>query len=242
MRYRMAAIAAAALLCTISAVSCGKSSDDSSSVTVKVGNTTEASTETASSTEKTTEKTSTTAEKTTEATTGEDTTEAVTEEKTTEAETSEVKATEAVTTQPQATEAPTAPKPSSSSFAADRYLGNVISDIKDVLGEPAMSYTAEACLPIGDDGNAYIYDFSGVKAECYLQNEEHYIDRVTIESSKYSTPEGITVGSSKSDVEAAYGSASVQGNGDLEYNKGTYYLYFTMNGDSVSEIEYTLNY
>ena len=236
MRYRIAAIAAAALICTVSAVSCGKESD-SSSVSVKVGNTTEATAVTTGN-EKASDEVTTTGKVTTEAVT--------TEEKTTEAKAEEVtteeKTTEAVTTEEKTTEAKTEPQPSYKAIAGNQYLGFVIQELKDVLGEQTMAYMAEACLPVGDDGNAYIYDFSGVKAECYLQNEEHYIATITIESSAFATPEGITVGSLKSEVEAAYGSANVQGNGDLSYSKGAYDLYFTMSGDSVAEIEYMLNY
>ena len=238
MRYKMAAIAAAALLCTVTAVSCGKDNDGSSSVSVKVGNTTEASTE-VSTEEKTTE--ASTEEKTTESASEEKTTEAATEEKTTEAETTEEKTTEAETQEP-ATEEKTEPKPDAAVIDGNMFVGSEINELRDVVGEQERAYIAEACLPISDDGNAYVYDFNGLEAECYIQSEVHYISKLTIKSSSFSTPEGITVGSAKSDVEAAYGSGSVQGNGDIEYNKGSYYLYFTMNGDSVAEIEYSLNY
>jgi hypothetical protein len=238
MRYRMAAIAAAALLCTVSAVSCGKDSD-SSSVSVKIGNTTEASSEAAS--EDSTEKTSSAEEKTTEKASEEKTTEAATEEETTEAETTEEKTTEAAT-QEKTTEEKTEPKASSREIDGNSFIGFEINELKDVLGEQSGTYTAEACLPVGEDGNAYVYDFDGLEAECYLQEDMHYICKIAIKSNKYSIPGGITVGSSKNDVQAAYADAAVQGNGDMNYHTVTYDIYFTMSGDSVAEIEYLLNY
>ena len=238
MRYRMAAIAAAALLCTVSAVSCGKDSD-SSSVSVKIGNTTEASSEAVS--EKSTEKTSAAEEKTTEKASETKTTEAATEEKTTEAETTEEQTTEAVT-QEQTTEEKTEPKASSNEIDGNNFIGFEINELKDVLGEQSGSYMAEACLPVGEDGNAYVYDFDGLEAECYLQGGMHYISKIAINSNKYSIPGGITVGSSKNDVSAAYSGAAVQGNGDINYHTEAYDIYFTMSGDSVAEIEYLLNY
>lgn len=239
MNTRIAAVAAASLLFAVSAVSCGSSDSGSSSVTVNVKNTTEASsenatgTETATTEEKTTEA-ATTAEKTTESETETTTTEEVTEEQTTE------EITEAETDAPEpATEAPQ--QANGTPVAGEQYLGCTISDMKDVFGE-GIAYQAEACSPMSDDGNSYVYDFGGVVAECYLQSEEYYVANVNIVSAAYCTPEGITIGSTKSDVEAVYGQADVQGNGDLDYNKGSYELYFGMNGDTVSEVQYLLNY
>ena len=239
MKREFTALAAAALVLT--AVSCG-STDDSSSVSVKVGNTTSASTETTgeSTTEATTEAKTTEAKTTESATTEEKTTEAATEEQTTEEATEEeteiASETEVQTTE-EATEAA-----ASTVIDGRAYLGCVIQDMQDLLGVQKTAYTAESCLPVGDNSNLYIYDFEGVVAECYIESEEFYVATVKLTSDAYSTPEGVRPGSSKADVEAAYASAEVQGNGDIACMNDNYTLYFVMDGDTVSEVWYSLKF
>ncbi|MBR4627080.1 MAG: hypothetical protein IKO47_05200 [Ruminococcus sp.] len=246
MKRRITAIAAAALMLAAASVSCGEVGSGSDSVTVDTARSTKASTEAssenteASSEEKTSEKTT---KKSTEAS-SEGSTEADTENQTeeaTEKQTEEVteKQTEAPTERQ--TEAPTQ-APSGTAVNGSYYLGTEISEITDVFGTPSMTYMAPACMPIGDDGNSYVYEFNGLKVDCYCQSGTYYAATVAITGSNYSTPEGITVGSSKSAAEAAYGTGMVQGNGDILYNKGSYNLYLTMNGDTVSQIDYELNY
>lgn len=240
MKREFTALAAAALVLT--AVSCG-STDDSSSVSVKVGNTTSASTETTAenTTEASTEAKTTEAKTTEAATTEEKTTEAATEEETTEEATEEITESE-TETEEQTTEAQTEPAAAATAVDGKAYLGCVIQDMQDLLGIQKKAFTAESCLPVGDNSNLYIYDFEGVTAECYLESEEFYVAAVKITSEAFSTPEGVRPGSSKADVEAAYGSAEVQGNGDIAYSNDSYTLYFVMDGDTVSEVWYSLKF
>lgn len=251
MKRRLTAIAAAAIVFAAMSTSCGKVDDESSSVTVKVGNTTEASEGGSESTSGSTEASSeakTTGKKTTEASTeasSEEKTEASSKEKTEEkTEAPTEKATQAPTETPTEapTEAPTSAQVSASPVNGAGYLGSDISVLTGTYGTGYTTYVIQSCLPIGDDDNNYIYEYSGMKAMCYSEGGSHRVATLSITGSNYSTPEGITVGSSKSAVEAAYGSGSVQGNGDIDYNYGTYSLYFTMSGDSVAQIDYVLNY
>lgn len=247
MKRKMTAIAAAALVFTAAAASCGKVDSNKSSVTVNVNSSSEASSENASgSTEASSE------EKTSEKTTKDSTEEA--SEKKTEADTeasSEENTEEATEKQTEAqTEAPTE-KPTEASTQAPQFTGTAVSPA--YLGQPFASFSGvygtqyfeqvvPSCIPIGDDSDMYVYEYSGMKVQCYSEGGVKYAASIHIDGSSYSTPEGIHPGSSKSEVEAAYGSGIVQGNGNIIYRGGAYNTEFTMNGDTVSAIDYDLNY
>jgi len=247
MKRKMTAIAAAALVFTAAAASCGKVDSTRSSVTVNVNSSSEASSENASgSTEASSE------EKTSEKTTKDSTEEA--SEKKTEADTeasSEENTEEATEKQTEAqTEAPTE-KPTEASTQAPQFTGTAVSPA--YLGQPFASFSGvygtqyfeqvvPSCIPIGDDSDMYVYEYSGIKVQCYSEGGVKYAASIHIDGSSYSTPEGIHPGSSKSEVEAAYGSGIVQGNGNIIYRGGAYNTEFTMNGDTVSAIDYDLNY
>lgn len=247
MKRKMTAIAAAALVFTAAAASCSEVDSTKSSVTVNVNSSSEASSENASgSTEASSE------EKTSEKTTKDSTEEA--SEKKTEADTeapSEENTEEATEKQTEAqTEAPTE-KPTEASTQAPQFTGTAVSPA--YLGQPFTSFSGvygtqyfeqvvPSCIPIGDDSDMYVYEYSGMKVQCYSEGGVKYAASIHIDGSSYSTPEGIHPGSSKSEVEAAYGSGIVQGNGNIIYRGGAYNTEFTMNGDTVSAIDYDLNY
>lgn len=247
MKRKMTAIAAAALVFTAAAASCSEVDSTRSSVTVNVNSSSEASSENASgSTEASSE------EKTSEKTTKDSTEEA--SEKKTEADTeasSEENTEEATEKQTEAqTEAPTE-KPTEASTQAPQFTGTAVSPA--YLGQPFTSFSGvygtqyfeqvvPSCIPIGDDSDMYVYEYSGMKVQCYSEGGVKYAASIHIDGSSYSTPEGIHPGSSKSEVEAAYGSGIVQGNGNIIYRGGAYNTEFTMNGDTVSAIDYDLNY
>ncbi len=247
MKRKMTAIAAAALVFTAAAASCSEVDSTRSSVTVNVNSSSEASSENASgSTEASSE------EKTSEKTTKDSTEEA--SEKKTEADTeasSEENTEEATEKQTEAqTEAPTE-KPTEAYTQAPQFTGTAVSPA--YLGQPFASFSGvygtqyfeqvvPSCIPIGDDSDMYVYEYSGMKVQCYSEGGVKYAASIHIDGSSYSTPEGIHPGSSKSEVEAAYGSGIVQGNGNIIYRGGAYNTEFTMNGDTVSAIDYDLNY
>ena len=247
MKRKMTAIAAAALVFTAAAASCGKVDSNKSSVTVNVNSSSEASSESASgsteasSEEKTSEKTTKdsteeASEKKTEADT-----EASSEENTEEATEKQTEAqTEALTEKP--TEASTQAPQFTGTAVSPAYLGQPFASFSGVYGTQYFEQVVPSCIPIGDDSDMYVYEYSGMKVQCYSEGGVKYAASIHIDGSSYSTPEGIHPGSSKSEVEAAYGSGIVQGNGNIIYRGGAYNTEFTMNGDTVSAIDYDLNY
>lgn len=122
-------------------------------------------------------------------------------------------------------------------FSTDDLLSNASGKIAE-LGSPDRSEEANGCLSKGDGQKNYYYP--DLEIQCYTENGAEYIYDILIKGGNYATSKGIKVGSSRADVEAAYGAGEVSGN-MLIYSNGDKQLIFTMNGDTVSEIEFYLS-
>lgn len=248
MKNKFAILAFIAVISAFSAVSCGNDAPDESSVTLDLPvlttestEDTEATTEvrtTAETTVKTTVISETTAD-TTEVTT-KTATETVTESVT--AEVTEAPAEkiteppvvdEPPVTEPPATEPPaTEPPVEQVKFGIDN-LKNSAVDIVASLGDALDVQNATGCLSNGADQRIYIYD--GLSLSCYMDGDTPYIYQIMITNGNYSTIAGITVGSSRSDVENAYGTGEESGNYVIYYD-GDKELDIEYNGDTVISI------
>lgn len=185
--------------------------------------TTEAATEayTEETTTEATEETTETSE--TEETTTETVTEATTEETTTQA-------TEEATEPP--TEAPTEAVKQEVKFSFDTLLSSAGS-VTSSLGEPMNVATAPSCYTNGGESKIYTYD--GLIVECYVLDGAETICCVTITNANYSTDKGIKIGSSKAEVEAAYGAGEEIGYYTI-YPSGNKELDVKYEGDVVTEL------
>ena len=120
-------------------------------------------------------------------------------------------------------------------FSTDDLLKNA-ADIIAALGGSPVTSTAPACTTNGCDVKTY--DYAGeLKIQCYIDGGVEYFFDYDILGGNYATSKGIKVGSSRADVEAAYGAGEASGN-MLIYSNGDKQLIFTMNGDTVSEIDF----
>lgn len=255
MKRNISALVAIAVICAVTAVSCGNDETKESSVNLELpvvttqaeeSGTVEASTESAAeTTEKTTSKkekaseTSTTAE-----TTVETETKAAESSETTMAEDSGETPTEApseAVTDPPAdesqteppTEAPTdPPAPQTIQFSMDN-LNSDAGGIVSALGDALDVQYAKGCLSNGADQKIYFYD--GLTLNCYIMDGAEYIYQIEIKNSNYSTSAGITVGSSKTDAESAYGAGEESGGYVIYYN-GNSELDIEYDGDTVKSI------
>lgn len=226
-----------------SVVSCGKDAPEESSVTLDLPVVTTEAVETETNTEvnttaKTTAKTTVISETTADTTevTMAVVTEVVTEE-TTEAPAEQVTEPpvidEPAVTEPPATEPPaTEPPVEQVKFSMDN-LKNSAVDIVASLGDALDIQNATGCLQNGADQRIYVYD--GLSLSCYMDGDTPYIYQIMIKNSSYSTTAGITVGSSRSDVENAYGAGEESGNYVIYYD-GDKELDIEYNGDTVTSI------
>lgn len=226
MKKKSTAIFVFMAILALSAVSCGNEPAEESSVTLDlpVATTTtaesETDTEAEETTETTTEKTTKTKETKTTAKSAETTTEAV--ETTTESatETTAEPTTEThveTTTEAPATEPPTDALPvvSNVQFSMDMLKNNADGVISS-LDNPVDIQSAQGCLSNGADQKIYVYE--GLTVKCYVMDGTEYIYEIDIISENYSLSSGITVGSSKSDVEAVYGTGEESGQYLTYYN------------------------
>lgn len=228
MNTKVAAIFAAAAVLAASAVSCGNDIEDSSvpdlpTLTTEPAETTEATSE--ESTESVTED-KTKAEQTTEAATKEET-KADENNDAPEESDSNSNADPEPDPEPQPDPEPDPtpdPQPQNVSFGFESLHSNA-GGVISALGDPWDVTTAPACFANGADSKIYSYD--GLTVECYVLDGIEYICCVTITSGSYSTSSGVTIGSSQSDVEAAYGAGE---------SAGAYTIYY--NGSSEFDVKY----
>ncbi len=256
MKMRCTALLLTALICMAGATSCGKvQTADESSAHLKIAVTTTAAGDVTTSTG--TGTTTTGNDGSTDTTTGTDTTTAAAAETT--AASAQGEAAPAATAAPadnggnnetpaaqeqpqQNNETPvdngnanTQPVAQEVKFSTDDLLKNA-ADIIAALGGSPVTSTAAACTSNGCDVKTY--DYAGeLKIQCYIDGGVEYFFDYDILGGNYSTSKGIKVGSSRADVEAAYGAGEESGN-MLIYNDGAKQLIFTLNGDTVSEIDF----
>lgn len=256
MKMRCTALLLTALICMAGAASCGKvQTADESSAHLKIAVTTTAAGDVTTSTG--TGTTTTGNDGSTDTTTGTDTTTAAAAETT--AASAQGEAAPAATAAPadnggnnetpaaqeqpqQNNETPvdngnanTQPAAQEVKFSTDDLLKNA-ADIIAALGGSPVTSTASACTSNGCDVKTY--DYAGeLKIQCYIDGGVEYFFDYDILGGSYSTSKGIKVGSSRADVEAAYGTGEESGN-MLIYTDGAKQLIFTLNGDTVSEIDF----
>lgn len=251
MNFKITALAAAAALCVVSAVSCGKDAKTSSDVVLDINNGTTASEET-SATSENEEKTTTTAVTTKEAKKTTATTSSNKTVTTTAVDTDNKDDEPDENDEPQEDDSPSYddpqqdepqndqpdPEPQGGSYSDSDLNFNGTSLLSNAdglissLGTPNDILEAPGCLSNGADQK--IYQYSGVEVSCYVMNGSEVVYDIMITGSGYSTSKGITVGSSRSDVEAAYGAGS--GGSEVIYGSASYGIMIGYSGDTVSWI------
>lgn len=229
MKSKLTALLAIAAVFAVSAVSCGEDKpNDNVTPDLPVLVTEAESTEPAATTETKNEQTT---EASTEAETEAETTTEETVETTTEAEETTEAPEEATEPEPEPEPEP-APQPQGVSFGFGT-LHSEAGGIISALGEPTNVTSAPACFSNGADSKIYEYD--GLRIECYVLDGIEKVYCVTITSSSYSTDTGITIDSSQADVEAAYGAGEASGAYTI-YRNGNSELDVKYDGGAVTEI------
>ena len=263
MKRKLAALGALAVVFAVSAFSCGTVESTEESVVLSVDKGTVASTEAAEGETEATTETTTGKEKketTTKAGSEESATEADDAETTTKA--SEQETTQAQeqnndnnnnnnnnnqpeqpvqnTEQPQPanTEPPVQqtepPRNETVTFSLDTLLSDA-SAITPKLGNLGYSGRSPACTNNGSD--IMEYEFENIKLQCYFEGSVEKICHIQITGGDYATDKGIKVGSSRADVEAAYGAGQEFGTMVI-YASGEKEMDITYSGDTVSAIDF----
>lgn len=234
MNKKIAALFALAAVFAIASVSCGPDEPEDNTIPDLPVLSTEAETTEAATEAETVEKTEAPTEKETEA---EVTTEEATEDPTEAEEATDAPDEEPEPDEPQE-EQPEEPEPAPEPQEVKFSFGTLHSDASGIvsfLGDAFNVTSAPACFANGADSKIYEYD--GLKIECYVLGDVEKICCVTITSDKYSTDTGITIGSSQADVEASYGAGEAAGAYTIYYS-GDSELDIKYDGGTVSEITF----
>jgi hypothetical protein len=109
------------------------------------------------------------------------------------------------------------------------------SPILAALGEPRAYFEAESCAFEGLDK---IYTYFGFEIDTYPQGERDFVSAIVLKDDTVATSEGLRIGSTKAEMEAAYGTPRVNDNGQLIYDKDGMRLCFILEDDTVISIEY----
>ena len=146
----------------------------------------------------------------------------------------------AETTAPKAPEAGAPTQPDASSWkytvqGVDIMMHAPAAPILEALGEP-VSYTEEAsCAFTGLDKT---YNYGGFFLNTYPIGEKDYIYSVCLMDDSSTTPEGIYIGASQAEVEAAYGTEGFNGSNAYILTGTTSTLTIILTDGVVSSIQY----
>lgn len=121
--------------------------------------------------------------------------------------------------------------------AADGYVVELNSDMAQVLeklGEPVSYFEAASCA---FDGLDKTYTYAGFTITTRPDGDKDYVNDILLTDDTVTTAEGVRIGSSLSDVTAAYGKKEPDGTA-LIYDREGVTLLFILDGDKVMSIEY----
>lgn len=105
----------------------------------------------------------------------------------------------------------------------------------DFLGEPASYFEAASCA---FDGLDKTYTYAGLEVITYPNGEKDYVSSVRILDNSVSTPEGITIGSTREEVTAAYGADFQEVGSQYVYEDGDATLNILFENDAAISVEY----
>ena len=103
------------------------------------------------------------------------------------------------------------------------------------LGEPRSYFEAPSCAFEGLDK---VYTFNGFEIDTYPQGDDDFVSAIVFRDDTVATMEGLRIGSTRSEMEAVYGTPRLADNGSLIYDKDGMRLCFILADDIIISIEY----
>lgn len=103
------------------------------------------------------------------------------------------------------------------------------------LGEADSYFESPSCAFQGMDK---VYTYGSIVITTYPEGGKDYVYTVELKDDLVKTPEGISIGSSRSAVTAAYGTPAQESDTSLVFRKDDSELTFIIDGDSVKNILY----
>ena len=138
-----------------------------------------------------------------------------------------------------ATPAPTSDGGSAFAFTHKGFAivpGDFIGDVLEAIGEPMKTFEAPSCAFEGIDR---IFYYNGFIISTFPKGGEDYILAVTLMDDSVETDEGIYLGMSAAQIEAAYGEGKWNELGNLvSYSSGEVRLAFLLDNGAIVDITY----
>ena len=109
------------------------------------------------------------------------------------------------------------------------------SAVIEALGEPVSYFESASCAFNGLDK---VYTYDHFRIETYPEGEKDIISMIVFLDDLTETPEGVSIGMTKADMETAYGTDHEEKKGMTVYKKDGKYLAFLLQDDVIKSIEY----
>lgn len=138
----------------------------------------------------------------------------------------------------------------SNSKKTDNYVFKY-NDVEVIPGEDSTSVIAalgeaksydEEDIGCGNNEMSKVYGYSGFQIKTYPDGGKDFIDTVIIKNDTVSTPEGITIGSSRDDVIKVYGEDYTERGDGIIYANGKITLNIVIRDGSVSSLYYDYDF
>ena len=114
-------------------------------------------------------------------------------------------------------------------------MGDIASDFLVKTGNPIEQYSAPSCAFDGDDT---VYDFGSYQITTYLTDGKEIFTGVYLLDDRFSTKEGIKIGSKLSEMLSTYGDEYEENYGAYTYSMGLTNLSFVVIDDVITSISY----
>lgn len=113
--------------------------------------------------------------------------------------------------------------------------GGDMARLRDALGEPGGYFEAASCA---FDGLDKTFTYGSLRISTYPDGDKDRISMIVLLDDGIATPEGVTIGSPRSEVIAAYGEDYEGGEASLTYRRGGTLLRILFGGGAVSSVQY----
>lgn len=117
----------------------------------------------------------------------------------------------------------------------DMAMDMEIEDVLAKLGEPVSYFEAASCAFQGLD-KVYIYNHYEI--DTYPDGDDDRISSIILKDDLIATPEGLSIGMTKADMENAYGTGYETNGNMCVYTKDGMHLSILVENDAVTSIQY----
>jgi len=119
-------------------------------------------------------------------------------------------------------------------------MGAAPAPVLEALGEPKVTLECPSCALNAKDVD---YTYPGFKLTVtYPEQGDDYITSIKLSDDTYTTPGGVTIGSTFEEVTAAYGTADKEETGFYYYIQDKSTLKITITNDQVAQILYEYDF